>query len=679
MSTAPLLFELGCEELPPGWVARMAEELAQRITEALDAADLGRGDATVFATPRRLAVLVDAVAAGQPEQQIERRGPAVKAPAKAVEGFARSCGVSVDALEQVETRKGTYYQYSGTQPGKPLAELLPPMLTEAIHKLTTPKRMRWGDGDEAFLRPVQWLLLLHGDTVLPFSMFGLEAGRATRGHRFHAPLPLELASPADYEMLLFEAQVIARFDQRRDIVRQQVTRAAEKAGGSARISDSLLDEVTALVEWPVAISGGIDARFMDLPPEVLVTTIESHQRYFPVEAADGALLPQFVTVANLESQDMAQVVAGNERVVRPRLDDALFFWNKDRKTPLADFAPRLADVTFQKGLGSYADKTARLVEIIHVLTKPCGATAKHAKRAAALAKADLVTDMVFEMTELEGIMGGYYARESGEHAQVADAIAQHYQPRGPSDAIPATAEGRALALADKLDTLAGQFALGNLPTGDRDPLGLRRAALGVIRIVLDADIPLNLPEALATAVAAQPVECDADAVTRSLVEFVQDRLRGVLADAGIAADVYAAVTAEGIVDLVDIRQRARAVATFRGSDAAASLAAAHKRARNLLRKAETEPGTPDPDRFEDEAERNLHAKITEIGDNVGKMAANCAYTDALNALAALQGPVDAYFEDVMVMADDDAVRTNRLATLAALDRLCRKVADFSYL
>lgn len=679
MSTAPLLFELGCEELPPAWVERMAEELAQRLTDGLDAAGVVRGEATVFASPRRLAVLIAGVASEQPEQQIEKRGPAVKAPAKAVEGFAKSCGVSVDELEQIDTKKGTYYQYSGTQPGQSLNELLPPLLTDTINKLTTPKRMRWGDGDEAFLRPVQWMLLLHGADVLPFAMFGLESGRETLGHRVHAPFPLELASPDDYEMTLFEAQVIARFDQRRDIVHQQVTRAAEKAGGTARISDALLDEVTALVEWPVAISGHIDEHFMALPPEVLVTTIESHQRYFPVEDTKGKLLPKFVTVTNLESMDSKQVIAGNERVVRPRLDDALFFWNKDRKQKLADYAPKLAEVTFQKGLGSYADKTKRLMEIVHVLAKPCEATAKHAKRAAALAKADLVTDMVFEMTELEGLMGGYYARESGEDEAVAAAIAAQYQPRGPSDAIPPTAEGRALALADKLDTLAGQFALGNLPTGDRDPLGLRRAALGLIRIVLESEIELPLADVLRVAVNAQPVDCDIDAVVGALQNFITDRLRGVLTDAEIDAGVFSAVTSGDVTDLLDTQHRARAVAAFRGSAAADSLAAAHKRARNLLKKAEMATGKVLKQHLSDEAEHALLDKIVEIEGNVAELVEKKAYPAALELLGSLQAPVDQFFEDVMVMAEDEAVRNNRLALLARLDALCTSVADFSLL
>ncbi|MBR9812541.1 glycine--tRNA ligase subunit beta [bacterium] len=679
MTTAPLLFEIGCEELPPAWVERMASELAQRITDGLDTAGVLRGDATVFASPRRLAVLVAAVASEQPEQHIEKRGPAVKAPAKAVEGFAKSCGVSVDALEQIETKKGTYYQYSGTEAGQALAEILSPLLEDALNKLTTPKRMRWGDGDAQFLRPVQWLVLLHGEAVLPFSMFGLDAGRETLGHRVHAPFPLELTSPDDYEMTLFEAQVIARFDQRRDIVRQQVTRAAEKAGGTARISTALLDEVTALVEWPVAISGSIDAHFMALPPEVLVTTIESHQRYFPVEDGNGGLLPKFITVTNIESMDSQRVIAGNERVVRPRLDDALFFWNKDRKQPLADYAPKLADVTFQKGLGSYADKAKRLVEIVHVLAKPCGADAAAAKRAAALAKADLVTDMVFEMTELEGIMGGYYARESGEDAKVADAIAAHYQPRGPSDEIPPTAEGRAVALADKLDALAGQFALGNTPTGDRDPLGLRRAALGMIRIVLESEISLPLGDALRIAAHAQPIDCDVDAVVEALNSFLADRLRGVLADSDIDTGVFNAITSTGIKDLLDTRRRAEAVAAFRGSAAAESLAAAHKRARNLLKKVDGAPGSVKAKQFTDDAERALFDKITEIESSVASKVNDKDYAAALELLGSLQAPVDQFFEDVMVMADDEAVRDNRLALLARLDGLCTSVADFSLL
>ena len=681
MTTAPLLFEIGCEELPPAWVERMASELAQRVADGLDTAGVARGEATVFATPRRLAVLVADVAGEQPEQQIEKRGPAIKAPAKAVEGFAKSCGVSVDALEQIETKKGTYYQYSGTEAGQALAEILPPLLEDTLNKLTTPKRMRWGDGDAQFLRPVQWLVLLHGEVVLPFSMFGLDAGRETLGHRVHAPFPLELTSPDDYEMTLFEAQVIARFDQRRDIVRQQVTRAAEKAGGTARISTALLDEVTALVEWPVAISGSIDAHFMALPPEVLVTTIESHQRYFPVEDGNGGLLPKFITVTNIESMDSQQVIAGNERVVRPRLDDALFFWNKDRKQKLADYAPKLADVTFQKGLGSYADKAKRLVEIVHVLAKPCGADAAAAKRAAALAKADLVTDMVFEMTELEGIMGGYYARESGEDAKVADAIAAHYQPRGPSDEIPPTAEGRALALADKLDTLAVMTSAGKLPSGGGDPLGLRRAALGALRILVEAKVDVEIVEPCLGVFNIGPRGFQQEDVD-ALVKFLADRMRGLAADCGISTKVFESVRAvqpSNRLNPLDEIERMLAVSEFRGSAAAESLAAAHKRARNLLKKVDGTPGSVKAKQFTDAAEHALFDKITEIESSVASKVNDKDYAAALELLSSLQAPVDQFFEDVMVMADDEAVRDNRLALLARLDGLCTSVADFSLL
>ena len=677
--TSDLLFELGCEELPPGSLQTMAAELGQRLTNGLRELGIDQGDARVFATPRRLAVLIRDVAERQPDRDIERRGPATRAPDKAVAGFARSCGVAVDALETLDTDKGPYYLYRGRETGQPLAEILPPLITDSVRKLTTPKRMRWGNLDESFLRPVQWLVCLHGETVIPVELFGLCAGRLTHAHRFHAPEPVALAAAGDYEMTLFDHQVIASFEERRKIVTQQVTRTAERTGGAAQLDAELVDEVTALVEWPVAISGSIDERFMNMPPEVLITTIESHQRYFPVRDAAGGLLPRFVTVANVESLDMSQVIAGNERVVRPRLDDALFFWNKDRKQPLADYVQRLDDVTFQKGLGSYADKTKRLEALASSLADSLGDDAQQARRAATLSKADLVTDMVFEFTELEGLVGGYYARESGEPEAVAAAIAEHYQPRGPSDAIPATPIGRALALADKFDTLAGQFALGNRPSGDRDPLGLRRAALGVLRILLEARISLDLLTASQAAIAAQPAPVEDDDTANALLGFFQDRLRGLLAEQGVSPDVFEAVAALELTDPLDIQARCQAVLAFRPTPAAASLAAAHKRVRNILKKSPPDAGNIDPALFDADAERAMLDTLDGLGEAVASQVAAGDYAQALERLASLQAPVDQFFEDVMVMADDDAVRRNRLRLLARLDVLLRQVADFSHL
>lgn len=675
---ADLLFELGCEELPPAPLQAMAKELGQRLSDGLAELGVEAGEARIFATPRRLAVLIRDVANRQPDRDIERRGPATKAPEKAVAGFARSCGVEVDALDTSETDKGPYYVFRGQETGQPLADILPPLIIESIRKLTTPKRMRWGSLDEGFLRPVQWMVCLHGNTVIPVELFGLTADRLTSAHRFHAPEPVALEQAGDYETTLFDHQVIASFEERRKIVAQQVKRTAERAGGIAQMDAALVDEVTALVEWPVALSGQIDERFMAMPPEVLITTIESHQRYFPVRNAEARLLPRFVTVANVESLDIQQVVLGNERVVRPRLEDALFFLEKDRKQSLAQFGERLDKVTFQKGLGSYADKTRRLEALAATLAESLGADSDTATRAAALAKADLVTDMVFEFTELEGIVGGYYARESGEPEAVAGAIAEHYQPRGPSDAIPATPAGRVLALADKLDTLAGQFALGNRPTGDRDPLGLRRAALGVLRILLEAEQPLDLRIALTAAVAHQPVDGESD-TPDALQAFFADRLRGLLADQGIGADVFDAVTALELADPLDIQHRCQAVRSFQGSAAAASLAAAHKRVRNILKKSGADTATVETPLFEADAERDLFDTMSRLAEQVTAFVSQGDYAAALEQLATLQAPVDQFFEEVMVMADDAAVRSNRLRLLTQLDALLRQVADFSHL
>lgn len=676
--TSDLLFELGCEELPPGPLQSMAAELGQRLSDGLRELGIEQGDARVFATPRRLAVLIREVADRQPDRDIERRGPSTKAPDKAVAGFARSCGVDVDALETLETDKGPYYVFRGRETGKPLGEVLPALIVESIHKLTTPKRMRWGDLDESFLRPVQWMVCLHGETVIPVELFGLVADRTTSAHRFHAPEPVALAAASDYEITLFDHQVIASFEERRKIVKQQVTRTAERAGGTAQLDADLLDEVTALVEWPVAISGGIDARFMAMPPEVLITTIESHQRYFPVRDGEGTLLPQFVTVANVESLDIKQVIAGNERVVRPRLEDALFFWEKDRKQPLADYLPRLDKVTFQKGLGSYADKTDRLVTLAGRLAESLGTDMNSARRAAELAKADLVTDMVFEFTELEGIMGGHYARAAGETDAVAAAIAEHYQPRGPSDAIPASAGGRVLALADKLDTLAGQFRLGNRPTGDRDPLGLRRAALGVLRITLEAGLSLNLRAVCRDALTAHDDEGDSDTLD-ALLAFFHDRLKGLLLDRGIGPDTFEAAYMDQEYEPLDLYARAKAVQAFRDTDAAQSLSAAHKRVRNILKKNGGDESAPQPAKFTEDAERALFEAMGRVETDVTAELERADYTAALNHLASLQGPVDTFFDEVMVMVKDPAAQTNRLRLLTHLDTLLSSVAEIAAL
>ena len=682
MQAQDFLVELGTEELPPKALKKLAEAFLAGVEGGLKDAGLGYAKARYYAAPRRLAVLVEALATQQPDRTTQLDGPPVQAafdadgnPTKAAEGFARKCGVSLDEIDQ----SGPKLRFVQNIPGQPATDLLPGIVDAALAALPIPKRMRWGARKTEFVRPTQWLVMLLGDQVVPCEILSQRAGNLSRGHRFHHPDQVTIASPAAYAETLRSAHVIADFAERREIIKSRVDTLAAEQQGTAIVPADLLDEVTALVEWPVAISGSIDERFMNMPPEVLITTIESHQRYFPVRDAAGGLLPRFVTVANVESLDMSQVIAGNERVVRPRLDDALFFWNKDRKQPLADYVQRLDDVTFQKGLGSYADKTKRLEALASSLADSLGADAQQARRAATLSKADLVTDMVFEFTELEGLVGGYYARESGEPEAVAAAIAEHYQPRGPSDAIPATPIGRALALADKFDTLAGQFALGNRPSGDRDPLGLRRAALGVLRILLEARISLDLLTASQAAIAAQPAPVKDDDTANALLGFFQDRLRGLLAEQGVSPDVFEAVAALELTDPLDIQARCQAVLAFRPTPAAASLAAAHKRVRNILKKSPPDAGNIDPALFDADAERAMLDTLDGLGEAVASQVAAGDYAQALERLASLQAPVDQVFEDVMVMADDDAVRRNRLRLLARLDVLLRQVADFSHL
>ncbi len=676
MSTSTLLVEIGCEDLPARYQQALVDALAGEITKGLDSADVSRGSLKKFVTPRRVAVAVDAVSAQQPDQRIERLGPALKAalrdgaPSPAGLGFAKSCGVEFDALEQVTTDKGEYLVYRAEQPGKPLVELLPAIFADCIRQMDrlAPKRMRWGDGDATFVRPVQWLCAMHGSQVVPLEAFGLKSSNITFGHRFHTPEALALHSADDYENALREAQVWADAATRRAEIARQVTAAGLACGGTARLDDDLLDEVTALVEWPIAIHGRFEERFLDVPAEAIVLTIQENQRYFPVFDTENQLLPAFITVANIDSRDMAQVVAGNERVVRPRLDDALFFWEQDLKTPLEDRLPELARVSWAQGLGSLRDKADRLEALCHSLAAAFQVDAAKAARAGHLAKCDLVTKMVFEMTDLQGIMGGHYLRRAEpDQADVAAAIAAHYRPAGPGEAIPETPLGQLLALADKLDTLCGYFSINAIPTASKDPFGLRRAALGGLRILLEGQHAIPMHDLL-----------DAVGFTLSneqrsqLVTFLHDRLRGLLIDRGLPAQVVASVldAASGPLDAL---KRAESVAGFMQTQAGSALAATSKRVRNILSAAGEMPvAAVDSKLFEHEAENALQQVIATL-------APTTDYGAALAALATLQAPIDAFFDNVMVNADDPAVRNNRIALLRQFDGACSQIADFAVL
>jgi len=688
MAAHPLLLEIGTEDLPARYVTALAGALSNGVAEGLRKRQIPFGpQIQTFATPRRIAVIVAFVADQQPDQQIERTGPALKAglkdgaPTPAGLGFAKSCGVEFSALGEKDGK----LHYASQAPGQATAALLPEIFEEALKGMDAlvPKRMRWGSGDETFVRPVQWLLCLLGADVVPLKRFGLSAGRVTYGHRFHAPAAITLETPDAYAPALLGAHVLAEPAARKQEIRRQIEAEAQRLGGHARIAEELLDEVTALVEWPVAITGHFETSYLELPPEVIVATVETNQRYFTVfkDAALSQLTPAFITVSNIESRDVAQVITGNERVVRPRLSDALFFWRQDLKQPLAAYGAHLATVTFQKELGSVGDKVARVTALAGTIATALKADVATAQRAAELSKNDLVTKMVFEFPELQGLMGGYYAEKSGESSAVATAIRQHYLPTQQGTPIPSTIEGRIVALADKLDTLAGIFAIGQKPTASKDPYALRRAALGALRICLEGQLPLDLHTLLESALEQQPAGKRDTAVLSELTDFAMDRLRAYLVGQSIdgreiGAEVFESVKAMGISQPLDFQQRLLAVHHFVALPAAPNLAAANKRIRNILKQADASEAPLESGLLAHDTERTLYAKLLELEALNAKTA---DYTAQLVNLAALREPVDAFFEAVMVNDPDLAVRANRLALLARLDALCRSVADLAQL
>ncbi|WP_028080945.1 glycine--tRNA ligase subunit beta [Solimonas soli] len=686
MSSAFLL-ELGTEDLPARYVVPLAEALARGIGEGLARRKVAFRAQHLFATPRRIAVLLDDLAERQPEQTIERLGPAVAAafkdgaPTPAALGFARSCGVEFSAIGEKDGK----LHYAKTEPGKPTPALIPEIFEEALKQMDelVPKRMRWGSRDDTFVRPVQWIACLYGSDVVPLQRFGLTSGRLSYGHRFHAPGAIELGTPADYAPRLKHAHVWADVASRRCEIKRQILAEAANACGHARITDDLLDEVTALVEWPVAITGHFEERFLELPPEVIVATVETNQRYFTVfeDAAHTRLTNAFITISNIESRDLTQVIAGNERVVRPRLSDALFFYKQDLKIPFTDYRPGLSTVTYQKDLGSIGRKVERVTSLAKYLATSIQADFSTVEKAAALCKNDLVTKMVYEFPELQGLMGGYYAAKSGESAAVAQAIREHYLPTQQGTPIPSTREGQIVALADKLDALAGIFAIGQKPTASKDPYALRRAALGVLRICLEAELPLDLRAMLKCALDTQPAGKRDAATLAELVDFVQERLRAYLVGQTldgrtVTIEMFESVRALGVTQPLDFLRRLRAVHTFVAHPAAPNLAAANKRVRNILRQAGDAGSAIDSARFEHAAEKALYTKLEEVEALNAKTA---DYTQQLVNLASLREPVDAFFDGVMVNAGDAAVRANRLALLRKLDAACRSVADLSQL
>ncbi|MDZ7752212.1 MAG: glycine--tRNA ligase subunit beta [Gammaproteobacteria bacterium] len=686
--SAPMLLEVGTEELPPTALKGLGEALARGFAAGLDKAGLAHGAVTMFATPRRLAVLVEDLERRQPDRETERRGPAVKAafdadgmPTKAAQGFARSCGVPVEDLARVATDKGEWLAYTVHEQGQDATELLPAIAAAALDHLPIPKRMRWGERSAEFVRPVHWVLFLHGADVVPCRLLETPAGNTTRGHRFHHPAAITVDHPHHYrELLRAPGRVVADFDERRDTIRHQVEQAAGALGGRAEMDEALLEEVTALVEWPVAITGGFEERFLEVPHEALILTMKKNQKYFHLVDAEGRLLPHFITIANVDSPRPEVIKEGNERVIRPRLTDAMFFWEQDGKKTLAERVESLKSVVFQQRLGSIHAKSLRVAELAAAIAEDIGGDAALARRAGMLSRCDLMTEMVYEFPEMQGIMGRYQALRDSEPAELATAMDEFYMPRFSGDRLPGTVTGRAVSLAERLDTLVGIFGIGQRPTGDRDPFALRRAALGALRMLREEGLPLELRGLLEQARAGLgDLVTEADTVD-AVYDFMLERLKGLYLEAGVGADVFEAVAAVAPARVADFDARIDAVTRFRTLPEAEVLAGANKRIHNILRKADVKPPDHvDVGLLQDPAERALAAATEEAATTVAPLLEAGDYATALARLATLRATVDTFFDQVMVMADDPAVRNNRLALLNRLGGLFLATADISRL
>jgi len=685
------LVEIGTEELPPKALRSLMTALGQGLELAVDEARLEHGAVHAYASPRRLTVLIENLERGQGDRTVSQKGPPVSIAfdddgktTPAASAFAKKCGVDVADLGRMSTDKGEWLSCDIVEPGKASGELMPSLIEKSLAALPIPRRMRWGGGDAAFVRPVHWVVLLHGSDVLDASIMGIAAGNQSRGHRFHCDGPVKIKTPGDYLASLEKnGHVIADFERRREIILSGVNAEAERVGGSAVDAEVLLDEVAALVEWPIPLTGAFDEKYLELPREVVISTLTSHQRYFAVADKDGALLPHFITVANLESKDPDQVRDGNERVIRPRLADAAFFWDSDRRLGLAARQGALRDVVYQRGLGSLGDKSDRTAELAGSIARALDVDAEAVRRAAELSKCDLLTSMVGEFPELQGTMGRYYAEADGESEAVAAAIGDHYRPRFAGDALPASVDGQILAVADKLDSLAGIFSIGKKPSGNRDPFGLRRSALGIVRVLVECGLDVDLKAFIKESVDAQPEGKIAKAeLYEALYSYITERLRRYFfdRDAGLATETFDAVLARSPASLVDFGRRLGAVQAFLKLDAAESLAAANKRIANILRQADSGgAGAVKEKLLTDDAERALWKTLGETAEVVRPLLAARDYTSALTALAGLRAPIDSFFDDVMVMADDDSIRNNRLALLAELRALFLGVADISRL
>ncbi|EKS7793375.1 MAG: glycine--tRNA ligase subunit beta [Edwardsiella sp. (in: enterobacteria)] len=688
MTQQTFLVEIGTEELPPKALRSLAQAFADNFRTELDNAGLAHGDIEWFAAPRRLALKVAALNAAQPDREIEKRGPAIAQafdadgkPTKAAEGWARGCGISVDQAERLSTDKGEWLLYRALQKGQRAQDLLPTLVANALSRLPIPKLMRWGDSDTQFVRPVHTVTLLLGSESIPATILGVPSDRVIRGHRFMGEAEFTIDSADQYPQILLErGKVIADYDARKALIKRDAEAAAARIGGVADLSDSLLEEVTSLVEWPVVLTAKFEEKFLAVPAEALVYTMKGDQKYFPVYDAAGKLLPNFIFVANIDSKDAQQIISGNEKVVRPRLADAEFFFKTDRKQRLEDNLPRLETVLFQQQLGSLRDKTDRITALAGWIAQQIGADVNMATRAGLLSKCDLMTNMVFEFTDTQGVMGMHYARHDGEADEVAVALNEQYMPRFAGDALPTSLVACAVAIADKMDTLAGIFGIGQHPKGDKDPFALRRAALGVLRIVVEKKLPLDLLTLTQEAVRLYGDKLSNANVVDDVVEFMLGRFRAWYQEEGHAVDTIQAVLARRPTRPADFDARVRAVSHFRTLPEAATLAAANKRVSNILAKSgDVLAEQVQAVLLKEPAEIRLAANLITLQEKLAPLFADGRYQEALIELATLRQPVDDFFEQVMVMADDEQVRINRLTLLNKLRDLFLQVADISVL
>ncbi|WP_421712113.1 glycine--tRNA ligase subunit beta [Alteromonas abrolhosensis] len=689
MRTENCLVELGTEELPPKALKSLGEAFATQFEAALTQADLSFDSVSWFAAPRRLAVYVSGLAEGQADKVVEKRGPAVSAafdadgnPTKAAQGWARGNGIDVADAERLVTDKGEWLLHNAHVPGQSVAELLEGLINQAVSKLPIPKPMRWGNYNTQFIRPVHTLCVLYGSEVVNVSVLGLTSGRVIQGHRFHGEGRFELDHADNYASALEQQYVLADFEARKDKVRQQLEDAAQSLSLKPDYNEDLLEEIASLVEWPVVLQAGFDEAFLAVPKEALIYTMKDDQKYVPLLDSNGALSNTFLFVTNIESRDASQVISGNEKVIRPRLADAEFFFNSDKKTTLESRLESLETVLFQKQLGTLKEKSERISALSAFIASQIDANETQAARAGLLAKTDLMSNMVMEFPDVQGVMGKYYALNDGEDAPVAEALYEQYMPRFAGDALPSSGVSASVALADKLDTLVGIFGIGQLPKGDKDPFALRRAAIGVLRIVTELSLPLDLETLVSKAINVYGDKLTNAETQSQVVDFVLGRFTALLQDQAIAIDVIQAVAARRPTKPADYLARVHAVDKFRALEEAEALAAANKRVANILAKQNvevTDTVNIDESLLAEDAEKALYAELKVAQKEVDIALPSQDYTRILTALATLRNVIDNFFDNVMVMADDEAVKNNRLALLSLLRQLFLTTADISIL